>query len=322
MYTLIKKLYLKIIYRPIGFSILWGSLLAGGGYGIIMMYFLFSHTWLAPTVLTVTSDRMLQFTQGYQAASQNMDTLNVTLHQAERDYVYSKQNVQLLELTKIDLDRFLNTTGSLSLEKSKQLATSYKLAKELDVLKQQVARSRAAGLVTNLEVVQSNTQVQEFENGLTDSSQAQASLFISTDSQLVQLDEQLRQAKNDVETKLETVEAATHSVTVAHAGMQFLMDSAYYQAYKGRGGNLAFVSYDNRKIAYVGAPIYDCYAMIVFCHQVGLVKRVYNDEQVIDFPMFNMRLSRTVRGFLVDMEITNPKAMDSTILFVGKPFGI
>jgi hypothetical protein len=89
-----------------------------------------------------------------------------------------------------------------------------------------------------------------------------------------------------------------------------------------KGSNLAFVAYDNQQVARVGAPVYDCYLMIIACHQVGTVRHVYGDEQMIDFPVFNVRMIRTIRGFYVDMDINYPRAMGSTVLFIHKPLWI
>jgi hypothetical protein len=80
--------------------------------------------------------------------------------------------------------------------------------------------------------------------------------------------------------------------------------------------NLAFVPYDNSD-AVVGTSVFDCYLMFVGCRKVGTVKTVFTSEELVDFPVFNMRLNRTVRGNLVQLDLEKPASVFSTVLFVG-----
>jgi hypothetical protein len=311
-----KKLYLKL-YQVFGFTFLASLSFAAFFYGGLMVFFFFNSTWTAPTVLSSTSDRMMQFASGYQTALQNYETLTVSEAQAETDVEYAHDNVKELRGLAAAFLKYNNHTDRLSTSKGKQLADSYVLLSKLDDIKAQTQQSLKAGLITNEDAVQTITAIQQFHNGTTDSHIALETTQITVQSQALQLGQQLALATNDVKTKEDTLAALNRSLKISTDTVRTLKQSAYYFAMNGHGANLAFVPYDNVKHVKVGSPVYDCYLMIVACHQVATIDRLYKDEQIVDFPLFNVRFTRTVRGVLVDLKVTDQKAMTSQILFIG-----
>jgi len=314
----LKTMYLKA-YRFVGFWVITGGLAYMFGYGACMLFFMANNTWVAPFVLSATSDKMLQFSAGYQQLYQNVETLKVAVSQAQRDLSYAKDSVRMYQLLADDMERYTRATDKLSGQKTEDLKSSYILGQGLTVVADQAKISFKAGLLTKTDTIQLLTAIQQFNNTVTDGSMALNTTKITLSSQIVQLNELLAQAQNDVHTKQETLNAANKSLVVANDEMSNLSATAYYAAHITKGTNLAFIAYDNRKVAKVGNPVYDCYLMIVACHQVGVIKHIYKDEQIIDFPLFNIKLSRTVRGFFVDLDMSHPEYMDSTLFFVGKP---
>lgn len=311
------QLYLKA-YRLVGFLVITTSLTFLFGYGIIMLFFMINNTWIAPTIVSQTSDKMLQFAAGYQQNFQNIETLKVAVSQAKRDVVYAENNAIMLHKLGDELIKYGQSVYSLGNVKSKDLTASYGLIKDLRQLKIDTETNVRAGLITKQDSTQMFSAIQQFSNTTTDGNIALNTLKITVESQLVVLNSQIMQANNDVLTKEETLAAAQRSLAVASDQMNTLTATSYYSAYR-KGAYLAFVAYDNRHVAKVGEPVYDCYLMIIACHKVGTIRHVYNDEQLIDFPLFNVRLSRTVRGFFVDLDMTNAKSMDSSVMFVRKP---
>jgi hypothetical protein len=86
-----------------------------------------------------------------------------------------------------------------------------------------------------------------------------------------------------------------------------------WAAMQGTRTNVALVPYDNQAVANQGAPVYDCYLSIVLCRQVGVLKATFVGEQHTTHPIFKTDL----RGFLVQLELTDPDSAKSKTLFVG-----
>src|SRR5665213_3402922 len=68
-------------YRGGAFLVISSALLFLVFWGFIMLFFMFSRSWVAPTVLSATSDKMLQYNAGYLAALQSETQLKVILQQ-------------------------------------------------------------------------------------------------------------------------------------------------------------------------------------------------------------------------------------------------
>jgi Arc/MetJ family transcription regulator len=288
-----------------------------GAFGIfvfcllfVMMFFMVDGHWVAPTVLSPTSDRMLQYVAGYQQAVQNLRTLGVARSQAERDYMFAQSNARVLHALDNDMHQFTSDFKGIDVAKSADIEHSRKLADSLEVVKKQTALSLKSGLITNQDAVSTLATIQSFDNSATD-----GNLALKT----AQLRAQVAQADNDVHTKRETLDAAIASTKPAQDELKALEASSYFTAYKQSGSNLAFLPYDNYDNVKAGDRVYDCRLLIVFCHAVGTIAEVYADEQVVDFPIFNVRFARTMRGVFVNMNMLNAKAMRSIIIFTSRP---
>lgn len=316
--NILKPFYL-FIYRLSALLLLSGALTFIVGWGIVMLFFMFDRTWIAPTFLSSTSDKMLQFTAGYQQAFQNVETLKVAVSQAERDVIFTKKNAELLHALGDDTGRYYRAVDKLGKSKELDIRNSYAMNNDLDTVKDALNKSAQAGLLTKNDITQTLAGIQTFKNQTTDGGVTLNTTKIAAESQIVILYSQIAQADNDVHTKQETLEGARRSLEVAGRALSTLSHSAYYATQANLGSNLAFVAYNNRSVAKVGAPVYDCLLTIIICHQVGVIKTIYKDEQVIDFPLFNVKLSRTERGFLVDLDVSEQKSMDSTVMFINKP---
>lgn len=310
------RFYLTI-FRFVGFLVLVGSMSWLFGYGFILLFFIFNTNWVAPTVLTPTSDRMLQFSSGYEQAQQNYSTLLITHNQAVREYGNTRANYEnLMDLAK-ETVTYSDKLHRLGQERGKQFSDSRKLDSSLKNLRDATARNLHDGLVTSEEATSTVTSIQSFKNLTTQQEVEFGATTLTAEVQEVNLTAQLMQAKSDLATKRETVMASEISLMTAKKTLDALEESAYKKAFDDHGSTLMFVSYDNVKAAKVGAPIYDCYLMIVACHKVGTITHIYKDEQIVDFPLFNVRLTRTVRGTFAEAQMDRVESMRSTVLFVG-----
>lgn len=307
----IQKLIIDL-YRGVSIIVLSG--LIGGilWVALLLAFYMINSTWAAPTILSTTSDKMLQFTSGYQQAEQNIETLRVTESQAERDVIFAHNNVVLLSGLKGEMVTYSRRTGKISLNKINDLFNSYNLLGKLNEIKDQTQKSLDVGLITNSDATQTITAIQQFANGTTDSNLALGTTEITVAAQTVQLIQQLAQAENDVKTKEDTLVAAKNSLKLAESSIEILRQSAYYTA-MNRGSDLAFVPYDTLKNTKVGMPIYDCYLHNFLCRRVGKVVKINGDEYIIPHPFFKI----DTRGVLIELQLSDRSSMYSKVIFIG-----
>jgi hypothetical protein len=303
----IRQLYLSG-YRAVGFTVLAGSLIAFLGSGLLMAFFMFNYTWIAPTILSPTSDKMLQFQSGYLNEQQAVSTLKVTLESQKRMLATTKGQLASL----ISFRNKIKDGTELQQSKVKDIHNSGNLNSKLTEQRNQIQNSLDSGLITKTDAIMSQVWIQNFNNSTTDSRVSLANL----DQQLINLDVQIATTSDLVATEEQTVSETEKNLAIATSALSTLNSTAYAAA-MNKGSNLAFLPYDNIKAGVVGAPVYDCRLMIVWCRQVGTIAKIYTDEQLVDFPLFNVRLSRTSRGVLISLDMTDPTAMKSQIVFAG-----
>jgi hypothetical protein len=305
-YSNLKKFYLTM-YRTGGFVVLISTLAALVGYGFVMTFFMFNRTWVSPTVLSQTSDRMLQFNSGYLTSLQAQATLSVLINQQKLALATTQKQFD-------DLTSFRSSIGSgtqLQRQKRLDLTKSAELASSLESVKTQTERSLDAGLIDKVDATREIATIQQFNNGRTDSQISLATL----QQQLITLDAQINQLRDMLSVERQTISETQKNLVIAKSTVQTLELSAY--ADSKNGSDLAFLAYDNLDNVKEGQSVYDCSLLLVFCHKVGTIEHIYQDEQLVDFPLFNVRLSRTVRGVFIKMNLEDRTAIKSTILFAG-----
>lgn len=303
----LKPFYL-FTYRFLAFLIITGSLLFLLGWGWVILFFMFNNTWIAPTVLSPTSDKMLTFQQGYLGEHQSLGTLKVLRDQQARQLQTNKEQLATLREFAEDI-----SGGNLLLKgKFTDVQASLKLQREMDAITRSNEENLARGLISRTEVVQASTYIQQFRNNTTDGKVS----FVNLQQQMITLQFQMRAIADQINTGILTIEETDKSLAIAEASVNKLDASSYAHALNA-GSNMAFVGYDNIHVAKVGAPVYNCYLMIIACYQVGTITHVYNDEQTVEFPLFNVKLSRTVKGIMVDVDVKDARAMQGSVLFAG-----
>jgi hypothetical protein len=340
-----------LAYRIGAFLAITGSLLFLVGWAWIMVFFMCSASWLAPTVLAPTSDKMLQFQSGYLSVAQQQTTASVAYAQAQRQVTFlTQQRDELTKLlsqsrTAIKEEAAANTRilvggDNVIRQRLQDHETNFGVQQQLAEVRAQNESLLAAGLITRSEAIQTRLAMQSFANAVTDTKSWELTLSQQMDDLNRKRETLLGKAKSvdamaqvkayfDIQqmaiqnaTELKTAEeaglAAKHQLDLANAALATLGQTAYMAALR-EGSNLAFIPYDNKQIAKEGAEVYDCMLTIMICHKIGTIRRIYHDEQIVDFPLYNVKLSRTVRGFMVELDVTDKSAMGSSVLFVNKP---
>lgn len=304
-------------YQIIGGAILCGIILILVSVGFMLVFFEFNSNWIAPTYLSPTSKDMLTFVAGYQQAEQNLAQLEVVKAQAQRDYQVAQASYQNLQRLDYQTQTYLRVLRSQTSIKTKQLKSEQQLAQQMTSTRSAVLQNQKAGLIDSADALSELAQIQQFQTSAFNDGVTWSTATLQADNGKVQLVDSLLQAKDDLQTKRQMYRAAVDSLTIAKQAMALLQNSVYMNALRNHGEDLMFVPYSNLSNIAINSPIYDCYWEIVFCRKVGVITHVYRDEDMIDFPVFNVRFSRTVRGVFVSAHMTDSKAMRDSILFTN-----
>jgi hypothetical protein len=312
---MLKKLYLSI-YRAVGLGLISATLGLLAFYAGLMIFFFINTTWVAPTILSSTSDKMLQFSGAYQRGAQGVVTATLAKEQAQLslEFVYdslvaAKRLLAFTETRSAGARRHLGDKASNNVE-------SQEIVSKFEQLRKSIDQSLSAKLITQDEATRMITGLQQFQNTSGDALVTTITTDVAIAVQIAQIRQQVAALESELKVRQASLESAEQSLKLAQAEVQKLEKTVYFQA-SALGSNLAFVPYENRDVAQIGAGVYDCRLMVIVCRQVGTITDIYSDEQVIDFPMFNVRFSRTVRGFFVKLDMTEPSSMSSPIVFVG-----
>jgi hypothetical protein len=337
----LRKIYM-FLYRSFGFVMLFCISMVIVTFLSLMIFFMQNSNWIAPTVLSPTSDKMLAFQASLMTETQIQSSIVIQLETSKRAVEsLTKQRAGLasyMEGLKSAVKHETQTTQRFSVQKTEQFKGNTTLAKTMLQSEAEVQEQLKAGLLTRAEAAQALVSIAQFRSLNSDTEMAadQLSRHQSTLSgrpeavdglaakrQLVDLEAQLNAIDDGIAVQMKTVVEAEAALKKAKSITETLDDAAYMNVLRNGGGNMAFLAYDNASQAKIGAPVYDCYLTIFACHQVGTIKKVYADEQIVDFPIFNVRFSRTVRGTLIELDLSDKAAMKSPILFIGfKPLFI
>jgi hypothetical protein len=304
-------------YRGGAFLVISAGLLFLLTWGFIIFFFMFSTSWIAPTVLSSTSDKMLQYDTGHASVLQSQSQMRVILQQQALSLVTSQKQYDQL----VAFRDSIQAGKGLEAKKLLDLKNSADLSAKLEQSKLQTEQNLRTGLVDKLDAIKEIASIQQFNNTRTDSEIGLATLK----QQLITLDAQILTLSDTITVERQTIGETQANLQTVGRAIQALESSEYGRADKSETGaiNLVFVPYDNFNKVHEGDAIYDCYLMVVLCHQVGTVKHLFKDEQLIEFPIFNIKLSRTVRGVYAEVDVTKPSAIKSSVWFAGsKPFYI
>lgn len=315
------SIYLKF-YKAIGFTLIFSISGFIFTFAFLMAFFTVASNWVAPTVLSASSDKMLQFTAGYEQALQNEATLIGLRDQAERELKVSGIAYSSLLKLQDDVRTYGTNISKLKPARLHLLDAEKSLADELIVVEQATKSNVARGLLTKVEATSGLASIKQYQGSTSDQEMSLHTLDVTMSSNLVQLQTQLNTAESDVKTKQETLYLAQKNLIVSEKALSALEQSAYKRAFDNSGANLAFLPYDNTT-AVVGANVYSCRLLVLVCSKVGTITKIYRDEQIVEFPIFDVKFTRVVRGILIEMAMTDNAAMTNQLLYTGhKPLWV
>jgi len=345
--TPFQKFFVKS-YRWLAVLVLGAVLLAAACYfGMVLIYGV-NKSWGAPVIMSKSSPRIVSMTAEVFRARQALDTLKLGLSsaaQARTALVTQKEWLadliaryeDSLQAQKRVDQALTGKLGRLASEKRSVDAKTAKVVKANRVLAESIDKELRAGLITEEAAARARSQIVSAEAALNTGLIGTASLENQVSEltygirtidgaatspkaleSLARLNV-LKRELTEVDLKLTSLDAEAAVKTTERKELETFLEkltsSPYYLAAYGAQSvhQFAFVPYENEDSVEVGAPVYSCLLEVLLCSKVGVVKAVTHDEEKGRHPVFQ----RDIRGFLVDLELTDKDAAKERVLFFG-----
>jgi hypothetical protein len=333
--VLLGKLVLNL-YRWLGIVVLYGVLALIGGYTVVLIFYAFNSTWIAPFIVTPTNDKILDMTGKLVMSQQSLNAMLV-----DRDRLQGGLgNMRHVQSTLEKLDTDLHTAierqnegnrsdapdlDQLNVQKRADNVKTQQTLHEIETMEQEIKRDEAAGLITKADAAQARVQLQKDRDEATDGNISEVLLrdtirqktpqYTSTVDALAkdaELHGNIVQLTMEIKAGEEQLISDKTQITILQSAIELAKDSPYFLATKNNV-KFAFVPYDNADNVKEGAKVYGCYLNMVICHNVGTIKHIFKDEEKTTHPIFRTDM----RGFLVQLDMNDAEAAKAKVLFIG-----
>jgi len=331
-------------YRVLGFAILTTIVFALVGYLATAGFYLVSTSWVVPTIVSPTDEKVVALKSELGAQQNERDRLARELADAERAII-TEQSFQAQFAAAVASDR----DGRLSaLHRTRALAgaaaqTRAEIRRTSEAFAQdssaKMSEQYRAGMIDRHDMLDGKHQLAQISSTNLSLAERQAA-FETESSELARqasaLDALLSdrdaplsydalKIKRDLDTSRLALSKAIAvrdtlraSLTRQDEMLAGLRTSAYLRAIKD-GATVALVPYANLDRTTPGAPLYACKLAMVWCHQVGKVVQVLPGEVAVRHP----HRDSVVRGQMIELELTDAEAAKGNVLFAGgKPLGL
>ncbi len=332
------------LYRSVAIIALYGILIGVLSYISVLGFYAVNTSWIAPTTINPTDEMSLGVTDKLVTSRNAIATLTLDVERQQmgiatlRTQRSSLAALQPLIQSAISDRRAQDKESAhrltdLYAQKNSDNARTTKVLNKVETVESRIDLDLAAGLITQADAAEAEAQLNQEQNSLTDGKIEAASLYdtvedksaantdtvetvakeVDLQSQIATLDMELKLAQKEIDSDSDQIQQINQATSGA-------ADTPYFRSTLGNSTiNLAFVPYDNQKSVSIGAPVYDCYLDFVACRYVGSVKYIFPNEEKLQNPIFKTDM----RGFLVQLDLTDQNVARSKTLFVGnKPLGI
>jgi len=325
-------------YRLLGFGILTAVVVALVGYVAITLFYLFSSSWIVPTIVSPSDEKIVVLQSELATQENERDRIADAISDAERA-IAGEQEFQ---------GKFAAAIESDLRGRRAALARARELADAAAVTRANIRRSSeafatasaeridknfAAGIIDHntmlggkqklAEISSSNLSLAErqaaFEMQAADLSRHAKALDALLANKDVPLSYDVLRIKRDYDaSKLAVAKAVeTRKTLLASLARQDqiianLKSSAHLRALHDKA-TVALVPYDNLRDAKPGTPLYSCALEMVWCRQVGSVLEVLPGEVTFKHP----HRDKHVRGQLVELRLDVTSAAQDDVLFAG-----
>ena len=326
-------------YKLVGFAVLTLVVLALVAYLGASIFYTFSRSWVAPTVIAPTDEHVLELKSRLAEQQSARDQILAGLADADRviamheEYLENARKALAEELADrrselASLHALDHTFASTRAEvKSDSRAWS-------DLSKQQLSAEYGAHLIDReaalsgalqlSQLAQGNMNLAEHEMAL---AKRRAELIRDTDAlaaavshqparhhslEVLRILQELKRAQLELAKAADNRKVLQNSLGRYDEIVRSIAESPYLLAVAQKS-TIAFTPYANLTKVKAGAPLYACSLGLFWCRRVGEVVKVLPGEVSLKHPMRNELL----RGQSVQLRLGDAEAAEDKTLFVG-----
>ena len=326
-------------YKLVGFAVLTLIALALVSYLGANVFYWFSTSWIEPTVIAPTDERVLALSSQLLQQSSARDKVAADLADAERvtrmheEFLDSAKKALAEELAdrKSELNRLLALDRGLASTRAEAASSGRAYS---DLSKRRLAaeyrshfidrETAVSGALQLSQIAQGNLSLAEKEAEL---DKRRAELSRETEAlgaavgarpagrhslEVLKIVQDVKRAEVELAKARDDRGVLQRSLERYDKMVRTLQDSPFLRALDGRG-TVAFVPYDNLDRVKPGAPVYGCAVGPLFCKKVGSVVALLDGEMSYKHPLHNTQL----RGQPVQITLGNAKDAERKVLFVG-----
>jgi uncharacterized coiled-coil protein SlyX len=303
------------------------------------VFYWFSSSWIEPTVISATDDRVLQLSTALAQQESTRDKIAADLADADRviamhaEYLEGARKALAEELAdrKSELARLvmLNRSFSATRKEVRSNSKAYtglsrkRLAAEYDA--RLIDRESAVtGSFQLSQIAQGNLNLAEksveLDKRTSELSRATASLAAIVESapttkhsyEVLRILQDLKRAQVELAKARDSQAVLKKSLERYEKMVTTISESPYLRAVEGKD-TIAFVPYDNMGGVKPGAPLYACSMGPLFCSKVGQIVALMPGEMSFKHPLHNTQL----RGQPVQVQLTDAHTAERKVLFAG-----
>lgn len=327
------------LYRVIAITVLYLVLIGIFAYAFVMGFYALNGSWAAPIILTASDEKSLDFRDKLVTSQQTLEDLKVDTDKLQGGIAeMTKHRAALLalepELKKAIVreqthDRITGPElAALDQQKAADNSATEEVLKQMQQVRSEIQKDLANGLITKGDATSQLAALNQAKGAYTDSKIAEVLLTDSvlqktttgTDSldvldkqaelqsEAAQLDVEINVAEKQMKEEGEQISRLRDAIQTAKQSPYYLISSGDQRLF------FAFVPYDNRASAELGAPVYDCYLNMIFCSRVGVIEHKFTAEEDATHPIYKT----IVRGFLIQLKLDHARPAKSKTLFLGR----
>jgi hypothetical protein len=326
-------------YKLLGFTVLTVIVIALVGYLGANVFYWFSSSWVEPTVIEPTDERVIALSAQLAQQSSTRDRIAVDLADAERIIAMHRQflegarqalaedlQVRTAELNRLQqLGRSFVATraqvkastsvySGLSRKRIRAEFNSHLIDRESAVTGAMQLSQLAQG---NLNLAEKDLEIAVRRSDLARQTETLAAIFDHRQAGRHSLEtlrtvQEIRKVETELARAIDNKSALQASLDRYNKIVKTLAEAPLLRAVDGKDA-IAFVPYENIDRAKPGEPLYACYLGPLFCKKVGQVAAVLPGEMAYKHPLHNSQL----RGQPLLVDLTDKRAAERKVLFAG-----
>jgi hypothetical protein len=342
-------------YKMIGFVILTAILLGLVSYLGLNLFYFFNKSWVAPTIISPTDERVLQLNSqlaqqeslrdklraeriGLIASLHDNDRIVAVQRQFQASYsraVQADRRDRAAELAKLhslshaytqaksEIERSNQAYSQLSRQRDEQLAAANLMEKEAlingNYQLAQIAHSNLTLEEKEVELDTKTTSLMREEQALGAALAERDGAELSYDA--LRIRQEYQRSVLEAERARETHYAIMRSIAALDdsiARYDRILNTIQTSPYLkaiDRNVTVAFVPYGNLPGIRKGQSLFGCYMRVLWCGAMGHVEEIMPGEVTVKHPLHNTLL----RGQMVQIELHDVGAAEQPVLFAGRP---